>query len=301
MMPSDADGVLSIRGLGKTYPGGTQALADVTLQVSRGLFGLLGPNGAGKSTLMRILASLLPPDRGTASLGSIDLIRDPVRGRQHLGYLPQDFGVHPGVSARQLLDYLGVLKGLTDRPLRRRRVAALLEQVNLERDADRPVSEYSGGMRQRFGVAQALLAEPRLLIVDEPTAGLDPAERNRLHQVLIEVGARAVVLISTHIVEDVANVCERVAIMAGGRVIASGTPESLCATLDGTIWSRTVPRMESRRLSMIEPLLERPSPRGTVQVVLAEVAPDATFERKTPDLEDAFHAAVRRSPSNVAA
>jgi ABC-2 type transport system ATP-binding protein len=292
--------VLSVRGLAKAYPGGTQALADVTLDASRGLFGLLGPNGAGKSTLMRILASLLPPDRGTAFLGSIDLVRDPVRGRRHLGYLPQDFGVHPGVPARELLDYLAVLKGLSDRAMRRRRIAALLEQVNLERDAERPVSEYSGGMRQRFGVAQALLADPSLLIVDEPTAGLDPAERNRFHQLLIEVGARAVVLISTHIVEDVANVCERVAIMASGRVIASGTPESLCAKLDGRVWSRTVPRSENRRPSTFQPLLERPSPHGTVEVVLAETAPDATFASKVPDLEDAFHAAVRR-PLNEAA
>ena len=300
-MSDAAEGVLSVRGLGKTYPGGTQALAGVTLEVPRGLFGLLGPNGAGKSTLMRILASLLPPDRGTAFLGSVDLVRDPVRGRQQLGYLPQDFGVHPGVPARQLLDYLGLLKGLSDRSLRRRRVAALLEQVNLERDADRPVSEYSGGMRQRFGVAQALLAEPRLLIVDEPTAGLDPAERNRLHQLLIDVGARAVVLISTHIVEDVANVCERVAIMAGGRVIASGTPESLCSELEGTVWTRTVPRSEGQARGRVAPLLERPSPSGTVQVVLADSPPDATFERKAPDLEDAFHSAVRRAVHGAAA
>lgn len=300
-MPNEEEVVLSVQGLAKTYPGGVAALTDATFDVAQGLFGLLGPNGAGKSTLMRILASLLPPDRGTARLGAIDLVREPVRGKRHLGYLPQDFGVHPGVSARRLLEYLAVLKGLADRSARVARVDALLEQVNLERDADRPVSEYSGGMRQRFGVAQALLADPRLLIVDEPTAGLDPAERNRLHQLLIEVGRRAVVLISTHIVEDVANICERVAIMAAGRVVAAGTPESLCGELDGCVWTRTVGPADEPGQSGFEPLLERPTLRGTVQVVLADTAPGSTFTAKAPDLEDAFHAAVRRVRNVTAA
>lgn len=290
----DRETVLRVSELEKSYSGGIRALDGISLEAPPGLFGLLGPNGAGKTTLMRILASLLPPDSGSATLGSIDLIADPTRGRQILGYLPQEFGVHPGVPARTLLDYIARLKGITDKRGRRHRVEELLEQVNLERDAHRPVSDYSGGMRQRFGVAQALLANPRLLIADEPTAGLDPSERNRLHRLLIEVGTRAVVIISTHIVEDVSNLCSQVVILGRGRVIASNTPESLCRALDGRVWTRTVQRLEKEKPSPSVPILERPSPRGTVQVVVADRPPDSSFERKIPDLEDAYHAALNR-------
>src|SRR5579862_1533543 len=222
---------LSINGLSKTYPNGVQALRDVSLMIPTGMFGLLGPNGAGKSTLMRTLATLQDADAGSARIGDIDVLRDKDAVRRMLGYLPQDFGVYPKVSAEDMLDHLARLKGIAGRGERRDVVASLLRQVNLWDVRRNALGGFSGGMRQRFGIAQALIGNPRLVIVDEPTAGLDPEERVRFHNLLAEIGENVVVILSTHIVEDVSDLCPRMAIIAGGRIVREGEPAQLMAAL----------------------------------------------------------------------
>ncbi|WP_102292985.1 ABC transporter ATP-binding protein, partial [Janthinobacterium sp. AD80] len=236
---------LVVRGLAKTYANGVPALNGIDLEVPPGLYGLLGPNGAGKSTLMRTLATLQAPDRGSIHLDGVDVLADPDHLRRRLGYLPQQIGAYPGVSGHSLLERFAWLKGNSDKARRHAEVQALLARVNLSDAAHRPVSTYSGGMLRRFGIALALIGSPRLLIVDEPTAGLDPAERNRFHRVLADVAAEAVVLLSTHIVEDVENLCPRLAILAGGRIVAQGTPASLTDGYRGRLWQRVVPRGEA--------------------------------------------------------
>jgi ABC-type multidrug transport system ATPase subunit len=233
---------LRIRDLAKTYPNGVHALRGVTLTIPPGMFGLLGPNGAGKSTLMRTLATLQEPDAGTVTLGEIDVLREADRLRQTLGYLPQEFGVHPRATAEELLTHFAVLKGITHRGERRTAVERLLRQVNLWDARRKRLGGYSGGMRQRFGVAVALLGDPSLLIVDEPTAGLDPAERVRFLNLLSELGERAVVILSTHIVEDVSELCTRMAIINGGRILLEGEPLGAVAALRGRVWRRVVDR-----------------------------------------------------------
>ncbi|WP_437729506.1 ABC transporter ATP-binding protein [Sorangium sp. So ce861] len=286
---------LELRGLRKTYPGGVVALDGVDLEVGPGLFGLLGPNGAGKSTLMRTLATLQRPDAGEARLSGVDMLRRPELVRRQLGYLPQEFGVYPEVSARALLDYLATLKGLVDRRARRRAVGELLERVNLSADADRPVSAFSGGMRQRFGIAQALLGSPRLVIVDEPTAGLDPAERNRFHHILAEIGEQAIVLLSTHIVEDVASVCTGMAIIARGRIVRRGPPRELCASLRGALWERSARRDEVPALAeRLAVLHTRPSGGEIVVTVAADERPEG-FAPKEPELEDLYHLSLKEA------
>ena len=224
-LKKDPDAMLNIQALSHTYPNGTQALVDVNLQIPKGMFGLLGPNGAGKSSLMRCIASLQTPNHGSIRFGEIDVLKAPERLRATLGYLPQDFGVYPRVSAYDLLDHLAVLKGMADRKERRETVETLLAQVNLWDVRKKAVAGYSGGMRQRFGVAQALIGNPQLIIVDEPTAGLDPEERNRFNNLLAAIGEQVVVILSTHIVEDVADLCPRMAILAGGRILLTGAPQ----------------------------------------------------------------------------
>ncbi|EGV29777.1 Phosphonate-transporting ATPase [Thiorhodococcus drewsii AZ1] len=279
---------LSIRGLAKTYPNGIAALRGIDLEVAPGLYGLLGPNGAGKSTLMRTLATLQTPDRGEIRLDGIDLLAEPDRVRGRLGYLPQQIGAYPGVTGRELLTRFAWLKGRTERRERRAEIATLLERVNLAEAADRAVATYSGGMLRRFGIALALIGAPRLLIVDEPTAGLDPAERNRFHRVLADVAAEAVVLLSTHIVEDVENLCSRVAILAEGRIVAEGTPAELTGRLADRLWSRVVPRGETPppavHLSAV--------PGGTLAILESDRAPDDRFDAHRPRLEDAYHVAL---------
>jgi ABC-type multidrug transport system ATPase subunit len=282
---------LSIRGLTKTYSNGVKALSGINLDVSPGLYGLLGPNGAGKSTLMRTLATLQSPDAGEIMLDDIDVLADPGRLRRRLGYLPQQIGAYPGVSGRDLLERFAWLKGRTDKKQRRAEVETLLERVNLAEASDRAVSTYSGGMMRRFGIAMALIGSPRLLIVDEPTAGLDPAERNRFHRVLADVAAEAVVLLSTHIVEDVENLCSRLAIMADGRIVAEGTPSKLTSSLEDRLWSRIVQRGEA--LPNAVQLTAVPS--GTLAVVLADNSPGPEFTSHRPTLEDAYHVALTSS------
>ncbi|MCC6245624.1 MAG: ABC transporter ATP-binding protein [Gemmatimonadaceae bacterium] len=284
--------MLSLRDVSKTYPNGVAALQSVSLEIGAGLFGLLGPNGAGKSTLMRTLATLQAPDRGDIRLLDQDIFADVSAHRAQLGYLPQDFGVYPGLSARRLLDHLALLKGLTNTTERREQVERLLHQVNLWEHRDRAVSGFSGGMRQRFGIAQALLGDPRLLIVDEPTAGLDPAERARFYNLLASIGEQVVVILSTHIVEDVRQLCSRMAILSNGRVVAEGVPDDLVQSLVGRVWTRTVPReMPPKFDSAIT--LARTLHSGAARVrLLADHAPDAACMSAVPSLEDVYFQAI---------
>ncbi len=281
--------MLSIRDLTKTYANGVHALNGVSLDIRPGLFGLLGPNGAGKSTLMRTIAALQEPDSGSIALDGHDIVRDPDRVRARLGYLPQDFGVYPGISAVALLDHIAVLKGILDKRARAEQVGAVLQLANLYEVRKNAVSTYSGGMKQRFGIAQALLGSPRLIIVDEPTAGLDPEERNRFHNLLSEIGEEAVVLLSTHIVEDVSDLCPNMAILAAGRVVLEGSPLELMQQLDGRLWRKTVPKQSvdgyRANLAVISTRLFA----GETQLhVLAEEKPENGFERVAPNLEDVY-------------
>ena len=300
--------MLSIRGLTHEYTPGTRALDGVDLDIPPGMFGLLGPNGAGKSSLMRCIATLQSPTEGSirfAAAGqSIDVRREPEALRRRLGYLPQDFGVYPRVSAAELLDHLAVLKGVAGRGERRETVEQLLRQVNLWDVRKRPVAGFSGGMRQRFGIAQALIGNPQLIIVDEPTAGLDPEERNRFNNLLAEIGQSVVVILSTHIVDDVADLCPRMAVMAGGRIVAQGEPRALVAGLEGRVWARAVERDEVEgwraRATVIATRLRE---GRTLLRVLADTAPGAGFEPVPASLEDVYFAtlAAVRSPQPAAA
>lgn len=283
---------LEIRNLSKTYGNGVRALDDVSLTLAPGMFGLLGPNGAGKSTLMNTLATLQEPDAGVIRLGEIDALKEPQRVRADLGYLPQEFGSYPNTSAEAMLDHLALLKGIVDKGERRDHVGRLLDLVNLTEAKKRSVDTYSGGMRQRYGIAQALLGDPSLVIVDEPTAGLDPAERNRFHKVLAEIGENTIVLLSTHIVEDVANLCERMAILANGRIVAQGTPRELTDALRGTLWQKSVARGEPYTGSVVS---SRLLAGRLLVVVRADAPPDVGFLPKEPDLEDVYFAHVPQS------
>jgi ABC-type multidrug transport system ATPase subunit len=234
---------LTIRNLSKTYSNGVQALKDVSLDIETGMYGLLGPNGAGKSTLMRTLATLQDADSGTATLGDIDVLKDKDALRRVLGYLPQEFGVYPRISATEMLDHLAVLKGIPGNQ-RKEVVSALLQRVNLWDHRKKAVSSYSGGMRQRFGIAQALLGDPKLIIVDEPTAGLDPGERNRFYNLLSEIGENVIVILSTHIVEDVKELCSNMAIINNGQVLYAGAPEASLQALQGKVWQKSILKSE---------------------------------------------------------
>ncbi len=281
--------MLKITNLSKTYPNGVRALDAVTLHIERGLFGLLGPNGAGKSTLMRTIAALQEPDAGEIGLDDLDVLAEPRELRRRLGYLPQDFGVYPGISALALLEHIAVLKGITNRRERREQVESLLALTNLWDVRKNAVSTFSGGMKQRFGIAQALLGNPALIIVDEPTAGLDPEERNRFHNLLSEIGEGAVVLLSTHIVEDVSDLCPRMAILAGGRVVVEGVPARLIEQLEGRLWRKTIPKADVARYRERHRVISTHLFAGETQVhVLSEERPEEGFEPVAPDLEDVY-------------
>src|SRR3954470_1080152 len=236
--------VLSLQDVSHVYPNGTRALDRVTLSIPRGMYGLLGPNGAGKSTLMRTVATLQAPTEGRIRFGEIDVIREPEKLRCTLGYLPQDFGVYPRVSAYEMLDHMAVLKGVVSPADRKATVEMLLNQTNLWSVRKKALSGFSGGMRQRFGIAQALIGNPELIIVDEPTAGLDPEERNRFLNLLAEIGEHVVVILSTHIVEDVSDLCPRMAVLAGGRIQLEGAPLELIQATRGRIWMKVIERSE---------------------------------------------------------
>ena len=288
--------MLTITDLTRTYANGVRALRGVSLRIPPGLFGLLGPNGAGKSTLMRTLATLQEPDGGSIDFAGLDVLRNPELHRRHLGYLPQDFGVYPNVSALELLEHLALLKGVGPRAARREQVEALLHQTNLWAHRKQAVSGFSGGMRQRFGIAQALLGSPRLVIVDEPTAGLDPEERNRFHNLLAEVSEQIVVILSTHIVEDVRQLCPRMAILAEGRVLREGAPRGLIAELEGRVWRKTVEKGAAAAYrAQLDVLSTQLFEGRTIVHVLADAAPEAGFEPVGPDLEDVYFSVLRRA------
>jgi ABC-2 type transport system ATP-binding protein len=298
---------LRIDNLSKTYPNGVQALQNISLTIPAGMFGLLGPNGAGKSTLMRILATLQEPDEGTIRLGSIDVVRQKAAVRETLGYLPQDFGVYRNVAADRLLEHFAVLEGIVDRGERKATVEALLKQTNLWEVRKQKLGGYSGGMRQRFGIAIALLGNPKLLIVDEPTAGLDPAERVRFLNLLSELGENSIVLLSTHIVEDVAELCTRMAIIDKGRILLEAEPLGAVEEMQGRVWERIAAKDELPAIEREHALLSTKLLSGRTLVrVWSERAPSPTFHAAEPDLQDVYfsvmngHYAQRTAPLQAA-
>jgi ABC-2 type transport system ATP-binding protein len=284
---------LRIEHLSKTYSGGVRALDDVSLAIPNGMFGLLGPNGAGKSTLMRILATLQEADTGTATLDDIDVLNDKEAVRRTLGYLPQEFGLYPKVTAEEMLDHFAILKGITTDTERRAIVGALLEQTNLSGARRRRLGTFSGGMRQRFGIAVALIGNPRLIIVDEPTAGLDPAERVRFLNLLSALGETSVVILSTHIVEDVSELCSHMAIIDKGRIKLEAEPIAAIAALEGRIWRRVVERAQLQEYMERFPVVSTKLLGGrTVVRVRADAQPEEGFELSEPSLEDVYFTAM---------
>ena len=279
---------LRIDSLSKTYPNGVQALRDVSLTIPTGMFGLLGPNGAGKSTLMRTIATLQEADSGSITLGGLDVLRRKDDVRRVLGYLPQEFGVYPRVSAEGLLEHFAILKGIADRRLRKDTVAALLQRVNLYDVRKQKLGTFSGGMRQRFGIAQALLGNPQLIIVDEPTAGLDPGERVRFHNLLAEIGENVIVILSTHIVEDVSDLCSRMAIISHGRVLAEGEPSQRMANVEGKIWRRVIDKSELPLLQNDHAVISTRLVAGKTVVHVFSKERPAGFEAVHPSLEDVY-------------
>jgi ABC-2 type transport system ATP-binding protein len=285
--------MLEIADLSHTYANGTVALDDVSLSIPRGMYGLLGPNGAGKSTLMRTVATLQAPTAGSIRFGDIDVLANPDALRRTLGYLPQDFGVYPKVSAEELLDHLARLKGIARRRERNETVATLLQQTNLYDVRRKALGGFSGGMRQRFGIAQALLGNPRLIIVDEPTAGLDPEERVRFHNLLAEIGENVIVILSTHIVSDVSDLCGRMAIINKGRVLLAGSPLDLTRTLDGRVWQKAIARADLDAARADYPVISTRLLAGSTLVnVVSDTAPDGGFSAVEPTLEDVYFAAI---------
>jgi ABC-2 type transport system ATP-binding protein len=285
--------MLAIQNLTHVYRGGVRALDNVSLEIAQGMFGLLGPNGAGKSTLMRNVATLQTPTSGKICFGDINVIREPEKLRRVLGYLPQEFGVYPRVSAYDMLDHMAVLKGIARAAERRETVEALLNQTNLWAVRKKALAGFSGGMRQRFGIAQALIGRPRLLIVDEPTAGLDPEERNRFLNLLSEVGENVVVILSTHIVEDVSDLCARMAIIADGRIVAAGAPSELTGKLKGRVWRKVIPKAELERCrTEYAVILKRLVGGQTMIHILTDSDPGSGFVPVEAGLEDLYFATL---------
>jgi ABC-2 type transport system ATP-binding protein len=280
---------LTIDRLSKTYPNGVRALHNVSLNLSNGMFGLLGPNGAGKSSLMRTIATLQEPDSGSIRLDDLDVLHNKTGVRQLLGYLPQEFGVYPRISARQMLDHVARLKGIERSNERKDLVLALLEKVNLYKDRDRKLGTYSGGMKQRWGIAQALVGNPRLIIVDEPTAGLDPAERNRFYNLLSQLGEQTIVILSTHIVEDVNTLCSQFAIICHGEVLYHGEPENAIKSLEGKIYSKRIPQNEIEKYRAGYPIISTQLKAGQLYIrIKSDEHPGNGFSAAAPDLEDVY-------------
>jgi len=288
--------LLQLKGVEHVYPNGTRALDGVTLSIGKGMFGLLGPNGAGKSSLMRTIATLQTPTAGEIKFGDIDVLAQPDRLRATLGYLPQDFGVYPRVSAYDMLDHMASLKGVVSAADRRATVETLLVQTNLWSVRSKAIAGFSGGMRQRFGIAQALIGNPQLIIVDEPTAGLDPEERNRFYNLLVKIGENVVVILSTHIVEDVADLCPRMAVLAAGRLQLEGAPGELIARSRGTIWAKTIAHDALEDVqSKYEVISTRLFAGRTVVHILSEQDPGNGFALVEGDLEDVYLSTLTRA------
>ncbi|WP_103864899.1 ABC transporter ATP-binding protein [Aquimarina sp. I32.4] len=287
--------MLTIQNLNKTYPNGTQALNNVSLTLEKGMFGLLGPNGAGKSTLMRTIATLQLADSGTIDFDGIDVFKQPQELRKVLGYLPQDFGVYPKVSAEMMLTHIAKVKGITNSKERKNYVADLLNKVNLYKFRNRNLGDFSGGMRQRFGIAQALLGNPKLIIVDEPTAGLDPLERNRFHNLLSELGENAVVILSTHIVDDVTNLCKNMAVFNEGKILVQGNPQTLSDTLNGKVYRKQIDIAALDPLENEHTVLSNYLRGGQFYVsVYSDAHPGEGFELIHNDLEDFYFYCINK-------
>jgi len=284
---------LQIKNLNKTYSNGVQALKDVTLTIPQGMFGLLGPNGAGKSSLMRTLATLQQADSGSVTLGDIDILKDKTKVREILGYLPQEFGVYPKISSYNMLNHIASLKGVSNKSERKALVESLLNKTNLWHVRNKSLGTYSGGMKQRFGIAQALIGDPSLIIVDEPTAGLDPAERIRFHNLLSEIGENTIVILSTHIVEDISNLCNNMAIICLGEVVAKGNPSELTEEIKGKIWKKGIEKGDLEEYQSEMQVISTYLKAGqTIIHVLSEEQPDSTFEPSKANLEDVYFAEI---------
>ena len=284
---------LTIQNISKTYPNGVEALKNVSLKIGNGMFGLLGPNGAGKSTLMRTIAALQDSDEGTIIVGDIDVSKDKQSLREILGYLPQEFGVYPKISANDLLDHMAVMKGIIDSKQRKEVVESLLHQTNLWEAKDQKLGTYSGGMKQRFGIAQALIGDPKLIIVDEPTAGLDPMERNRFHNLLSEIGENVIVILSTHIVDDVSDLCNNMAIILNGEVHLVGEPIQLIKTLDQKVWKGLIEKSELVEIEKENDVISSRLYLGKVQVrIFSESPMQNGFESVSPEIEDLYFATI---------
>ncbi|TXB66104.1 ABC transporter ATP-binding protein [Vicingus serpentipes] len=285
--------ILKIENLTKTYPNGVKALDNVNIEITNGMFGLLGPNGAGKSSLMRTLATLQEADGGSVMLNDIDVFKNPTELRKTLGYLPQEFGVYPKITAEQLLDHVAVLKGITNGKERKEIVNYLLNKVNLYEKRSQSVKGFSGGMKQRIGIAQALIGKPQLIIVDEPTAGLDPGERNRFHNLLADVGQEVIIILSTHIVDDVRELCSNMAIMNLGKIVYQGSPITVIDELRGKVWQKSIERSEvadyKTNFNVISDKMVAGKP---IIHVFADANPGSGFENVEPNLEDVFFTKV---------
>jgi ABC-2 type transport system ATP-binding protein len=285
---------LRIENLSKTYKNGVKALDNVSLTIPNGMYGLLGPNGAGKSTLMRTLATLQEPDSGSVWMGDIDVLKQKDEVRRRLGYLPQEFGVYPRTSAQDMLSHIALLKGFTNAKQRKEAVAAMLHRCNLYNERKKALTGFSGGMRQRFGIAQALIGNPQLLIVDEPTAGLDPGERNRFYNLLSEVGEQVIVILSTHIVEDVMDLCRKMAIIHNGRVLFEGEPDAAIARLQGKIWQRSIEKVELAHYEQTFHVVSNKLVGGRPLLhIFSEQPPGDGFAPSAPDLEDVFFSKIK--------
>jgi len=295
-VPNRFDMELVINGLSKTYGNGVKALDNVSLTIPTGMFGLLGPNGAGKSTLMRILATLQEADAGTAKLGDLDVLNEKDAVRRVLGYLPQEFGVYPRVSAYEMLDHIALLKGVTNKGERKTLVEALLHRVNLWEQRKRRLSGFSGGMKQRFGIAQSLIGEPKLIIVDEPTAGLDPGERNRFYNLLTEIGENVVVILSTHIVQDVQELCGNMAIINKGKLLYAGPPDAALREMRGKVWEKSIAKSELEGYATSGKLISNKLVAGKPIIhVMGDNAPGEGFVPTEPSLEDVFFGYIHSS------
>jgi len=292
---------LKIENLSKTYSNGVNALKDINLTIPQGMFGLLGPNGAGKSSLMRTMATLQQADTGSIMMGDIDILKDTDKVREMLGYLPQEFGVYPKVTSYKMLDHIASLKGVSNKGERKELVEALLNKTNLWHVRNKGLGTYSGGMKQRFGIAQALIGSPKLIIVDEPTAGLDPAERVRFHNLLSEIGENTIIILSTHIVEDVANLCKNMAIICLGEVVAQGNPTELTQRVQGKIWKKMIDKKELEDYKSNFQVISTHLKAGrTIIHVHGETKPDASFESSPANLEDVYFTEITSRLNTVA-
>jgi ABC-type multidrug transport system ATPase subunit len=286
---------LTIKNLSKTYANGVRALVDVSMTIPKGMYGLLGPNGAGKSTLMRTIATLQEADSGSITLGGLDVLKEKTEVRRRLGYLPQEFGVYPKISAQAMLDHIAMLKGITNKRQRRELVDAMLHRVNLHQHRKKALASFSGGMKQRFGIGQALLGDPQLVIVDEPTAGLDPGERNRFYNLLSEIGENVIVILSTHIVQDVKELCTQMAIIHEGELRFAGSPANAEAELAGKIWQKSIEKSELPAVKQDYELISTKLVAGRPLIhIISDSDPGEGFTAVAPDLEDVFFCKIQQ-------